>query len=291
MDSEEENMIARGSRNDNSRQGRRTVWLGVGLEKSLSAYASAAAAAGVSLLAITRSAEARVIYTPAHTNIPFSGRGREVPVLLDLNHDGIADFSFWNGGSLTVVTSGHLLVGCAGEPGSRSSSTCRNQGNEIWGRGGGIYGRFASALRPGFKVGANKSYFHPDYKRYHQGVLSPIARMASFLIMNTTYHTSFTSGQWLYTKHRYLGLRFIIKGQVHFGRARVAVTVVPQAGISATLTGYAYETIPNKPIFTGKTKGPDVITLEPATLEAFSARSICDSGLATLTKGATVSHD
>jgi hypothetical protein len=34
----------------------------------------------------------------------------------------------------------------------------------------------------------------------------------------------------------------------------------------ATLTGYAYETIPNKPIITGKTKGPDVITLDPATL-------------------------
>jgi hypothetical protein len=39
-----------------------------------------------------------------------------------------------------------------------------------------------------------------------------------------------------------------------------------QRGIQATLTGYAYETIPNKPIITGKIKGPDVITLEPATL-------------------------
>jgi hypothetical protein len=27
--------------------------------------------------------------------------------------------------------------------------------------------------------------------------------------------------------------------------------------ITAVLTGYAYETIPNKPIITGKTKGPD----------------------------------
>ena len=32
------------------------------------------------------------------------------------------------------------------------------------------------------------------------------------------------------------------------------------------LTGYAYETVPNKPIITGKTTGPDVITLDPATL-------------------------
>jgi hypothetical protein len=37
-------------------------------------------------------------------------------------------------------------------------------------------------------------------------------------------------------------------------------------GITAVVTGYAYETIPNKPIITGKTKGPDVVTLQPATL-------------------------
>jgi hypothetical protein len=32
------------------------------------------------------------------------------------------------------------------------------------------------------------------------------------------------------------------------------------------LSGYAYETVPNKPLVTGKTKGPDVITLGPGTL-------------------------
>jgi hypothetical protein len=36
--------------------------------------------------------------------------------------------------------------------------------------------------------------------------------------------------------------------------------------LNATLTGYAYETVPNKPIIAGKTKGPDVITLEPGSL-------------------------
>jgi hypothetical protein len=32
------------------------------------------------------------------------------------------------------------------------------------------------------------------------------------------------------------------------------------------LTGYAYETIPNKPIIAGKTKGPDVFTVQPGSL-------------------------
>ncbi len=36
--------------------------------------------------------------------------------------------------------------------------------------------------------------------------------------------------------------------------------------MKALLTGYAYETIPNKPIIAGKTHGKDVITLEPASL-------------------------
>jgi len=41
---------------------------------------------------------------------------------------------------------------------------------------------------------------------------------------------------------------------------------VERISITATLTGYAYETIPNKPIIAGKTHGPDVITLQDASL-------------------------
>jgi hypothetical protein len=78
------------------------------------------------------------------------------------------------------------------------------------------------------------------------------------------YWSSFTSGQWFGAKRRYLGFRFTISGRVHFGWARLSVS--PSPSTEATLTGYAYETIPNKPIITGKTKGPDVVTLDPATL-------------------------
>lgn len=40
----------------------------------------------------------------------------------------------------------------------------------------------------------------------------------------------------------------------------------PDNGHNAVLTGYAYETIANKAIIAGKTKGPDVITIQPDTL-------------------------
>ena len=58
-------------------------------------------------------------------------------------------------------------------------------------------------------------------------------------------------------KNRYLGLKFAIKGKTHYGWARLNVSMTGplQVNITATLTGYAYETIPNKPIITGKTHG------------------------------------
>jgi hypothetical protein len=48
--------------------------------------------------------------------------------------------------------------------------------------------------------------------------------------------------------------------------------------VRALLTGYAYETIPNKPIITGKTKGPDAITLAPGSLGALAAGAVGRSG-------------
>jgi len=55
---------------------------------------------------------------------------------------------------------------------------------------------------------------------------------------------------------RYLGLEFSISGEVHFGWARLNVSC-KELHVFASLTGYAYETIPNKPIIAGQTKGTD----------------------------------
>lgn len=240
-------------------KGRRHAYSGTtlaaSLEKSLSAYAAAAAAAGVSLLALAVPAEARIVYTPANTSIPVNGG----PVPLDLNHDGTADFSFVNS---RWVGSDH------GEFIDWLTALPKEPGNQVWGRGSFSIGRplhgpkssyrsvFASALGASVKVRSNRSYFQKNGGRW---------LMASY---GGSVYRSGSVGQWLYTKNRYLGLKFMIDGQTHYGWARLNVTLSSQIiyGIQASLTGYAYETIPNKPIITGKTKGPDVITLEPATL-------------------------
>jgi hypothetical protein len=186
-------------------------------------------------------AEAKIVYTPANISIPVNGGW--VPI--DLNHDGIADFSFSNYQTATGTNGGGLL-----------RAQAKNQSDEIWGRGEfRNYGRFAYALRPGFGVGPNRSFF----QKGSRWIMAETAA-GGF----SSFEHSATYGQWLYTRNRYLGLKFTVGGAVHYGWARFTVTV--PLGIQATLTGYAYETTPYKPIVTGKTNGPDVITLKPATL-------------------------
>jgi hypothetical protein len=249
-------MAAEKPRRSKSRRGQGPVRLAVGVEHRLAGYASAAAAAGVSLAAIAVSAEAKIIYTP--TDTPINGY-----VSLDVNHDGMADILIRGNGS-------SLSAGCALHTTFRGAPpkgvACNYLTDQIWGRG--VAGRFASALPAGFKVRPSKSYFQAANYPFQA-----IMGAWGFKDGCSTYPCSLTAGQWLDTKNRYLGLQFVINGQVHYGWARLTVTFPPQPsrGILAILTGYAYETEPNTPIITGKTKGPDVITLDPATLGHMAA--------------------
>ena len=63
-----------------------------------------------------------------------------------------------------------------------------------------------------------------------------------------------SSGPWLGVQNRYLGLKFIIRGKFHYGWARLSAD-----GNGEILSGYAYQTIPDKPIIAGKTHGEDDI--------------------------------
>ena len=221
---------------------RRIARLGPQLEKSVSTYSVAATAAGVSLLALSPCANGKIVYTPADASV---GCGASVP--MDLNRDGVVDFSAkllcWSYGNFAR----DYLHASAQVP-----------GNLVWGRGTASLSRFgyvdgfASALRAGFTIGPDRLHLQKG-----NGLLAEVTGGTS---------ATGTAGQWMFTQHRYLGLSFLIDGQIHYGWARFKVGQSLKDPIQATLTGYAYETIPNKPIITGKTKGPDVITLAPASL-------------------------
>src|ERR1700685_432570 len=247
-------MIERESRDGGMRRARQAARLAPRLENSLSAYAAAAAAAGVSLLSLSLPAEAKIVYTPAHIKIPVNGS----PVALDLSHNGVTDFLFSN----------VSWIGDGGQFASGVRAGASNPANAVWGRGvlteatfvshnRTCSSGFAAALPGGFKVRPNNSYLQKS------GCWVMAWRGGRPGFGSSPAATTF--GQWMYAQHRYLGLKFMISGEVHYGWARFSVTL-QQGRVQPVLTGYAYETIPNKPIIAGKTKGPDVVTLDPNTL-------------------------
>jgi hypothetical protein len=209
------------------------------LQRHLNAYALAASAAGVGVLALSHPAGAKIVYTPADVVI---GKGNVLHYKLDLTHDGINDFSFSYPGTSGGPHSGALMVRSMGK------------GNKVvWRTSGSRHQKYYPAdLAAGKLVGAKQ--------RFGLGKQQVMAEWNTNSGGSATYR-----GNWIDVKSRYLGLEFLIKGKVHYGWARLSVSTRP-GDIQGTLTGYAYENVANKPIVTGKTKGPDVITIEPASL-------------------------
>jgi len=222
---------------------RATAELSKSLNHQLNMYALAAGAAGVGLLALTRPAEAKIIYTPAHAKVV-------PPFPVDLNHDGIVDFYFGNFypfgiKRLSICQYWHSASEgdvCNPSYGSNAVRTIHSKGGE-----------FAAALPNGDKV--------------QRGLFAKPRAPLGTIYLGTGLDTGWF-GPWFNggrgVKHRYLGLKFKIKGRFHFGWARMSVTI-DHTYFTAILTGYAYETIPGKGIIAGKTKGPDVITLPAKT--------------------------
>jgi len=198
-----------------SNQPRATARINSKLEKNLAAYMAAAGATGVGLLAIAQPAEAKVVYTA--TNVTVT-----TPIAIDLNQDGVTDFT---------------LGFVAGIEHSFFVDVTPTKGNSVRGNGSAACGFFGVPIGPGEKFVTN-SYLG-------EGV-----RMAGFF----GYGISTSFGPWVNATNRYLGFKFLINGQTHYGWARVSVTNEIR---NVVLTGYAYETTPNKNIVEGHTFGPE----------------------------------
>jgi hypothetical protein len=241
---------------------RKTTNLSESTDHKLNMYAIAAGAAGVGLLAFVQPAAAKIIYTPSGVVI-YSGR----PYTLDVNNDGIPDFQFNVFAKTIWHTTGNFVdysqLTVAGLQ-SLDAVVVDNKG-------------FPRAFGPGITIGS-KQRFEPD------GLMEGCFRNAD---------RSTHSGNWINATQRYLGLRFTIKGKIHYGWARLS-TSIDICGLafqaSAFLDGYAYETIPNKRITTGKTKGPDDNSIDApdATLAAPSPAPATLGALALGAPGLTI---
>jgi hypothetical protein len=203
------------------------------VQQRLNAYALAASAAGVGMLTMTQQAGAKIVYTPTHKYIT-----RTHAVALDLNNDGKRDFNFHE----TFLTTSSV-----GEDHSLILSVLpAHRGNEIVGKA-----HHASALAARVQVGSKDRFFLGK------------KTMAVDYYADGTGGSGTCAGNWNNVKNRYLGLKFSINGQTHYGWARLnvsCITMYDNHQVSGVLTGYAYETVPNRPIITGKTKAPDEST-------------------------------
>jgi hypothetical protein len=215
---------------------RRTAELPKSLNQQLNLYALAATAAGVGWLASVQPAEARIIYTKAHLVIPPG-----MAYGIDLTHDGFDDFQINN-----VYRTSHSHDATVVDLFAAGNF----KGDVVAGR---------------IKSGSNTSY---AYALFRGAKIGPSRKFSGGNMLGTYNYSVF--GKWDNVRDRYLGLRLQIKGKVYFGWARLSVSFVSPR-ISALLTGYAYETIPNKPIIAGRTKGPDVTTVSPASLGHLAA--------------------
>src|SRR5579872_1282010 len=185
------------------------------VHKDLTVYALAASAAGVAALALTQPAAGQIIYTPAHEQI-----GRNGKMLIDLNNDGITDvivreiprINTFRANSLQAVPR-LSVVGVKLER----------------------YLGFAAAMRAGSRIGS------PDVFD------SKIA-----LIVNWTLYGDYYRGSWAFAPSSYLGIKFPIKGETHYGWVRLNARYDSQGkDIGVLMTGYAYETQPNTAIRAG----------------------------------------
>jgi|HubBroStandDraft_4_1064222.scaffolds.fasta_scaffold08041_4 hypothetical protein len=210
---------------------RKTVILSEPVHKQLNMYALVASAAGVGMLAAAQPSEAKVVYTKAHAIIGYGGVWT---YRLDLNHDGISDFYFYD----PFGSDGVALFVKSGADGRSIQSTSMG---------------FAAALPAGVRIGPKRAS-----RKTPKG-----GDDMAFYTCRGFPTGCFGGGPWHNVHNRYLGLKFLIHGKPHYGWARLNLNVNGMK-LSATLTGYAYETIPNKAIITGKTKGPDE---EPAANE------------------------
>ncbi len=217
---------------------RKPAELSGSLHHRLNSYALAAGTAGIGLLALTPAAMARIIYTPTSKTLT---RNSTLPIPVGHTHHFELSIATY---PVTGSWSDRVLL-------TRARGKAAVAGDQ---KGGGV----ASALHVGKVLGPRDSF---------QGTHSGRGLMAYEVVNGSTY----CGGNWDNVRNRYLGLKFDIAGHTHYGWARLTVSCSLQKSIVAKITGYAYETIPNKPIITGKTKGPDVIRAEAGSLGALAA--------------------
>jgi hypothetical protein len=193
--------------------------LAMSLENRLRVYALAATAAGVGLLS-AQPCTAEIVYTPAHGVLPHADW-----IKIDLDHNGTADFSFFFSSTNYKVLEREVFA-----------QPAQSQGGII-GYAGAVH-PYASALPKKAKIGPQAAF---------DGSAAFLDRtqVSHYLCCYTLY-----AGPWRNVSDKFLGVRFLIGQEVHYGWIRLSIGGSNR--LKAVISGYAYETVPNHPIQAGQ---------------------------------------
>jgi hypothetical protein len=216
---------------------RMTSKLSESVQQQVNRYAVAAIAAGVGVMALAEPSDAEIVYTPVYKVI----KG-DTTYELDLNHDGITDFTFKNSTDASTFTRINMHVTApAGNSVAGFKQIVTNSGAYVW---------CASKFGAGKGIGPRRQFTNPALLFYY-GV-------------NYGYRCFFGD-----IKNRYLGTRFKINGESHYGWVRLSL-LHNGNHYRVVLTGYAYETVPQKRIIAGRTHDSDG-TKQPASIKGYAS--------------------
>ena len=169
----------------NLRRSRATVHIHSKLENRLLGYITAASAAGVGLLAVSQSAEAKIVYTPM-ANVPLTSL-----TTIDLNGDGIADLSF------------------------KYQTTYHGAFQDVYPGAG-------NSIAIGAVNNSSGALPLPWLTRI--GWKSPFQQRAGLITGVAGCHSTCQKfGLWQNQTNKYLGIKFLINGKTHFGWMRLTV--------------------------------------------------------------------
>lgn len=207
--------------------------------KKLAAYSGLAS----SFLAIANKSDAQIIYT----DIPdaFIEIGDVFP--LDIDGDSEIDFLFEAASISALEWSSAQVFGSL----NTTSYSFGNPSNQVIGSMGFLR-PYANALNAGFEVDAGAEFLSYDNNAFLASAFEGVP------------HGSFAN-----VSDKYLGVKFLISGELHYGWIRLDCSTSP---IQITLKDFAYEASPEAGIVTGDTSG-ELECFPPTVTSTFSIAS------------------
>jgi len=187
--------------------------------------AIAISAVGLAVLALPQLSEARIIYTPANQMVNTQQRRLNI----DFNHDGVFDAYIGVDFYCRSTTYCFASIFVEGLQQNQVMKTSQHV--------------FASAAKLGRVIGSNAG--DPFLVGGRMASCAATFTSRGGILRATSY------GPWRDVRARYLGFKFERDGLTYYGWARMNVSGFP-CSPAGTLTGYAFETIPGKPIRAGQ---------------------------------------